>query len=46
MRVQQRQPIQSVGGNLKYVLSRFREEKERSADAVITGKVHPIVNSV
>ena len=32
--------------DLKYVLSRLREENERSADAVVTGKVHAIVNSV
>ena len=32
--------------DLKYVLSRLREENERSADAVVAGKVHAIVNSV
>jgi len=30
--------------DLKYVLRRLREEKERSADAVVTGKVHAIVS--
>jgi len=32
--------------DLRYVLSHLREEKEGSADAVVTGGVQPICKSV